>query len=301
MIVAPGENFVATTKAFAHAATVAVRVRTDAGADALARTTAGVTEDVTVGTDAVFKKTITAPTTAGNYLIVWDDGATVDTEELVVSYTAAAAVSPTGHDLCSLADVQTYLPGYAANGSTDAKLAQLITAESQQFAEDAHSEFVATEASQPASRDFDVDLRTRRAYVGALDGAQTLTLALVNDDATTTAVDSTDITKLWGPRRFAKAAWMPVTQLEIASSALPDVRSCEAQRIRVTATWGFPDVPAFVSEAVAASVVLRYVSDVASAGTDLADALDSINIRGLVARRQDALETLAELQPPLVG
>jgi hypothetical protein len=301
VIVAPGESFVATTEAFAHAATVAVRIRTDAGVDFLARTTSGVTEDVTVGSDAVFKKTLTAPTTAGNYLIVWDDGTTIDTDELVVSYTAAAAVSPTGHDLCTIADVKTYLPGYSDNTTTNAKLAQLITAESEQFATDAHAEFIATEASQPASRDFDLDLSRRRAYVGALDGAQTVTVALVNDDATTTAVDSAAVSKLYGPRRFQKGAWMPVTELELGSSVLPDVRRCDTQRIRVTATWGFPAVPAFVAEAVAASVILRYISDVATAGTDLADALDSINIRGLVARREDALATLAELQPPFVG
>jgi hypothetical protein len=90
---APGATFEATTDAFAHSATVGVRIRTSAGADFLARTVTGVTEDVTVGTSAVFRKSFTAPTTAGQYEIVWDNGTLIDTEELVVTYTPLAAAT----------------------------------------------------------------------------------------------------------------------------------------------------------------------------------------------------------------
>lgn len=90
---APGATFVADTAAFTAAATVAARIRDNAGNDFLARTTAGVTLDVTVGTEGVFRKSFTAPSTAGAYLIVWDDGSNIDTEELVVTYTPLAAAS----------------------------------------------------------------------------------------------------------------------------------------------------------------------------------------------------------------
>lgn len=94
MNVAPGASFVADTDAFAAAATVAIRIRDNAGNDFLVRTTSGVVLDVTVGTKGVFRKSLIAPATAGDYLIVWDDGTNVDTEELVVTYTPITA--PTG-------------------------------------------------------------------------------------------------------------------------------------------------------------------------------------------------------------
>jgi hypothetical protein len=201
-------------------------------------------------------------------------------------------------DLCDYADVTTYLPGYSANTDTDEKIVKLITAESEQFAADSHAEFVPTEETQPAARLFEIDARGR-VYVGALDGGETLSVELINSDGTTTAVASGDVATFYGPRRNPTAAWQPVTELELQGAVPRHAR--REQLVQVTATWGFPEVPTFVTEAVAASVILRYVSDVASAGTALADALDSINIRGLVARREDALATLAQLQPPFVG
>lgn len=90
MNVAPGTSFEASTDAFAAAATVGVRIRDGQGADTLARTTVGVTLDVTVGTKGVFRRTFTAISLAGQYLIVWDDGSNVDSEELLVTGDAAS-------------------------------------------------------------------------------------------------------------------------------------------------------------------------------------------------------------------
>ncbi len=93
MIEAPGATFEATTIQFASGAIVGVRIRDGQGADTLTRTTSGVVEDVTVASAAVFRKTLTAPTVAGQYWIVWDDGVTLDTQELVVAYSATVPLT----------------------------------------------------------------------------------------------------------------------------------------------------------------------------------------------------------------
>lgn len=90
MNVVPNSTFEATTSRFAAGATVGVRIRDNQGNDTLARTTVGVTEDVTVGASCVKRRTFAAISTAGQYTIVWDDGINVDTEELLVTSDAAA-------------------------------------------------------------------------------------------------------------------------------------------------------------------------------------------------------------------
>lgn len=94
MNAAPGSNFEATTDAFAAGATVGIRIRDGQGNDTTVRTTSGVVQDVTVGSSAVFRKSaLTAPSTSGQYWLVWDDGTTVDVQELVVTYSAASVTT----------------------------------------------------------------------------------------------------------------------------------------------------------------------------------------------------------------
>lgn len=295
---APGAEFLASAEFDAGlAGTVGVRVRTADGSDELARTTAEITEDVTVGTRSVYVRELTAPVLQGDYLIVWDDGAAIVTEELVVTYSLLDTPLPTGHDLCTVADVQSYLPAYVSNAATDAKLQQLVTAESEQFQADANFELVATEPSQPAARVFTIFPGWgQRVHVGAIATSAGLAVALLDDEAVATSVDAADVTPFYGPLRQPRAAWHPITAVEIRT---PTLR--EGQLVRVTATWGYPAIPNFVREAVAATVILRYLSDVAETGTTLADALDNVNIRGLVVRRQDALAALQALQPPVLA
>lgn len=95
---APGTTFEAYSPELASGltGTIGVRIRDGAGADFLARTTTGITADVTVGTTSVYRRTLTAPTTLGQYWIVWDDGTSVTTpEELVVTHNAPTAVGGT--------------------------------------------------------------------------------------------------------------------------------------------------------------------------------------------------------------
>ncbi len=90
--------------------TCGVRVIDNAGATTVARVTAGVTEYP--ASSGIYAKTLTSPATAGQYTVVWDDGATtpghVFTQELVVS-AAAAAVSAQGQNYISRAQLKATL------------------------------------------------------------------------------------------------------------------------------------------------------------------------------------------------
>lgn len=71
--------------------TVGVRVIDNAGATTTARVTAGITE-YPAGS-GIYQKTLTAPATAGQYTIVWDDTSTFKIVELVVTATTLGALT----------------------------------------------------------------------------------------------------------------------------------------------------------------------------------------------------------------
>lgn len=104
--VAPSTTFEATTDQFAAGSTVGVRIRDNQGNNTLARTTAGVIEDVTVAGACVKRRTFTGIATPGQYVLVWDDGTTIDTEELFVTGDVAA-VGGTSNLYVSEAEVKS--------------------------------------------------------------------------------------------------------------------------------------------------------------------------------------------------
>ena len=93
IIQGPGDIFEATvTFEQGLVGTLGVRIRTSGGADFLARTVAGISADTTVGTSTLYRVTLTAPTNAGQYFVVWDDGVDIITEELIVTRTAGGII-----------------------------------------------------------------------------------------------------------------------------------------------------------------------------------------------------------------
>jgi hypothetical protein len=64
--------------------------------------------------------------------------------------------------------------------------------------------------------------------------------------------------------------------------------------LSVNGTWGFPSIPSFVAQGVAARVITRYLVDVAAQGTDFADAVvqSNLNFGGLYDRAEDALQAV---------
>jgi hypothetical protein len=105
MNVAPGASFEAVADGFATGltGTIGVRVTDNQGATTIARVTAGVAE-YPAGS-GIYAKTLTAPSTAGQYSIVWDDTSSYATDELVV--TSSAALSVTGSLYVTRDEVKT--------------------------------------------------------------------------------------------------------------------------------------------------------------------------------------------------
>jgi hypothetical protein len=120
---APGATIeVVTQFATGLTGTVGIRVRDNAGADTLPRTTAGIVEDI--AGSGIYRKSLVAPTVAGQFTIVWDNGSGVYTvEELIVGYSATGVV-PAANAYVSVADLKASLSltgqTYADNDITNA-------------------------------------------------------------------------------------------------------------------------------------------------------------------------------------
>lgn len=97
MNVAPAATFEATCEGFASGltGTIGVRILDNAGATTTARVTAGIAEYP--ASSGVYYVSLTAPSTAGQYTILWDNGSTtpgnIATEDLVVTYTITSATA----------------------------------------------------------------------------------------------------------------------------------------------------------------------------------------------------------------
>lgn len=91
MNVSPSSTFEAVASGFASGltGTIGVRILDNAGATTTARVTAGIAEYP--ASSGVYYVTLTAPSTAGQYTILWDNGTAtpgnIATEDLVVAET----------------------------------------------------------------------------------------------------------------------------------------------------------------------------------------------------------------------
>lgn len=192
--------------------------------------------------------------------------------------------------LCTLDDVVGYAPGYdqdaTENADTNAKLTSLIEAETVSIVEQTGFEFAAiTPTLNP--RRFDVDeqlIRTRRLTLGAASAIASV--SLYRNGSLVGAIAATD--RISEPR--IRQAWKPITHLRFPNTSSSPVLLVLEDVVEVDATWGFPSVPADVKEACAKRVVVRYLTDVAAAGTAFADAVgEEINVGGLLASARETV------------
>lgn len=298
---APGATFEAWTDQFATGltGTLGARIRTAAGTNFLARTTTGITEDVT----KVYKRSFTAPTTAGDFILVWDDTTTFKAESFVVSFSSPSVVSATGRDLCSLTDVTALTPGYNAGDDTqtDATLQTLITEQSRDAMERCRREFVAIESVQPATRLFDVtsaQMRTRKLPIG--DATSITTVSLL--DGLAAVVQTLTVTSEYVLLPRVREDWQPYGTIQFVNATplgWPVWNWGPPGSVQVTGTWGFPQVPATVKDAVARLVLLRYLNDVTAAGTELANDLNRAELNFGAWWRQ-ALDALDRFSIPTI-
>ncbi len=263
--VAPGGTFEATTSAFAHLATVGVRIRDNAGNDFLARTVTGVTEDVTVGTSAVFRKSdFTAPTTAGQYLIVWDNSTLIDTEELVVTYTPV--VAPTGSLYITRDEMRAALSYTAGATYADAEIDRACVTVSRAIDRACgitRRFYQATETRYYTPDDFWNNrygwwyTRDIRIEIDDLTSASSVTIDTAGDGSyNTTWVEGTDF--FFDPPN-ALLDDKPYTEMVLrlfAGRYFPAIQ----RAVKITGVFGWPSVPPEVSQYAmifAAQLVMR--------------------------------------------
>lgn len=210
-------------------------------------------------------------------------------------------------DLCQLADVKSYVPGYTTVSETETLLGRLITSESELIHSETGREIIARNIDgngdvAAEARLFEItetQARLREIPIGDLSTLDGTTVALLSWDGqvleTITQGDPPSIIGQyegeWQPTR----PWEPITQLYFPWGRASTPVFIPLQILKVTGIWGFPSVPEFIAEACAARVIVRYMTDAATVGTEFAQALieSGVNVTALFQTAQDALDQLA--------
>ncbi len=244
MIVSPSATLEATCSGFDSGltGTIGVRIIDNAGATTTARATAGITE-YPAGS-GFYQVTMTAPSTTGDYTLMWDTGTvtpeTTAYEDLTVSAAAAAALTGSGNLYITLAELKATLS--ITSSTWDDDLTAAITAASRAVDEDTGRRFY-----------LDADATSVRYY-----DPSTTSLVLIDDLAalTSVAVDpggTGTFSTAWtagtnfnlDPYNAAADGW-PYEALKLrVTSSMPTYE----RSIKVTGQFGWPAVPAPISEA----------------------------------------------------
>lgn len=209
-----------------------------------------------------------------------------------------SAASSADRDLCTLADVTSYIPAYVANAITDRKLRRLISAESDLIHDEAGREIVA-KGTQPATRTFEISTKAaqlRQLNVGDLASTDDLVVSILHWDGTVSrTVDLSAIVPLYEGERQPTRDWEPITELSFPWGRPQMPVFIPQQALELTGTFGFPQIPRFVREACAKRVIIRYVSDVAHSGTDFANAVEqgNLNLAAMFNAAEDAIQQLS--------
>lgn len=182
--------------------------------------------------------------------------------------------------LCDLDDVARLVPGYRPTDETQDLLVQLINAESMTAHRDTGREFMPV-AGNP-TRVFEITrsvARRRKVRIG--DCATVTTVTILDVDQTTELETVTTADRVSLPR--VRDSWEPVEQLEFPCGTGSPADLREGGLVQVTGTWGFPELPPDLTTAVAKMVLVRYLADVTTRGTSLAEALDQQGFNAGVA------------------
>lgn len=198
-------------------------------------------------------------------------------------------------ELCLLADVTQLVPGYTADTLTDALLNALITSESRVAHKSAGREFVTIAAATTRSYDLTPwHAKTRQVNVGDMT---TVTTVTVEDTQaaileTIAAADRVSLPRI-------REEWEPITSLWFPPDTAAAAQNVWAGRVmKIVGVWGFPAIPADLKMAVAKMVLVRYLSDAASAGTSLSEALNDqgFNAGMAFASARDVIRSYSRAQ-----
>jgi len=214
-------------------------------------TTSGISESP--ASTGLYSWSGTAPTTVGQYSVVWDAGTTsqvLATEDLIITSTGTQPVPSAGNNLTTRAAVQTFLESAdsSRNDAIDSAIINASTAITRYCAR----EFVSTAS---ATRTFPVDPSLTRGPLGpyivdlAPYDLRTVTTAHLHyGTADQVALTSADYL-LW-PENAAGGTY---TGLLIRSAtqvkAGDRFSSFGTAELRIAGAWGFGSIPADVSYA----------------------------------------------------
>lgn len=132
---APSSTFEATASGFATGltGTIGVRILDNAGATTTARVTAGIAEYP--ASSGVYYVSLTAPSTAGQYTLLWDNGSTtpgnIATENLVVTYTITSAATAAANEYVGADTLKATLNLAGETYADDDVLAAVVAASRQ--------------------------------------------------------------------------------------------------------------------------------------------------------------------------
>jgi hypothetical protein len=253
---APGASVEATVAGFPSglAGTVRYRLLDNAGTTTSGPTTSGITEYP--ASSGFYAVTFTAPTTAGQYTILWDTGTLGPTtsapETLIVSYSAATSAAPSGVDLCTVADIRTVLEIPSADTTRDTLIQDRITSASRMIQSYTEREFVAVAST---TRRFIVPIGGIIIDLAPFDLRAATTVSLHPESASPTTLTANADYML----RPVQPRFSVYTHLGLSGrlhSAGSDVaRYFGFSFLDITGTWGFASVPGEARDACIDCVV----------------------------------------------
>jgi hypothetical protein len=192
-------------------------------------------------------------------------------------------------EICTLADVKKLVPGYGDD--SDDVLNALIPAESVTAHRDTGREFVTIAGL--TTRLFDITDRHVAKRVVPVGDMTTVTTVTLKDLNGTSLGTTTSFVRLGADGNRNRQEWEPVTHLWFPEGMDSPAALAKDTVLEVVGVWGFPDLPEDLVMAVAKMVLVRYLSDAASAGSSLADALNEqgFNAGTAFASAQDTFDS----------
>jgi hypothetical protein len=214
----------------------------------IARTTAGITE-FPAGSGQ-YVTTLKAPSTAGAYIVFWDDGVispgTVATEELVVTTSPPAAIA--GSDLTDVASVRQLMQKTTSDKLQDPDIETLIHQASDAIQRHCNREFAPASSKVLRSFEFEpntsLDLIDLKPY--EYRALHTVTL---DPDLEPVTLDATQF-RTW-PFPARDGTFFGLRLSDLPDPKLPSTTSTilpfGLRRLDVTADWGMLSVPSEVT------------------------------------------------------
>lgn len=297
--VAPGATVEASYQGATAGTTVFIRVvDTPSGSTFLARTSTGVVNNP-VGSKLYFY-TFTAPTTAGTYALIWDEGTTgspTAMEDLVVTSSIAGGGAPAGSDLCTVADVRLALETPSPVTGRDSLIQAMITEASYAIMRHCDREFAPVTTS--ATRRFQVTrpgCGTPYVYVRPYDLRSVTAVVLHPEDASPTTLTTSDY--ILGPLPARDGVYSHVNLARNVSLFSTTLQVFGYAQCDVTGAWGFASVPYEVKSACVDTVASWVNKMVLTHGTNAGE--DPMLPVGAWMLPMKAKQKLAAFRRPVV-